>query len=58
MCIDSLHKNGLIVGIFGAVFTVVISIVGWVAVPEIIADVSKKVRCFFFNNKQNGNRDY
>ena len=46
------------VGIFGAVFTVVISIVGWVAVPEIIADVSKKVRGFFFNNKQNGNRDY
>ena len=50
MSIDPLYKNGLIVGIFGAVFTVVISIVGWVAVPEIIDSVAKKVRGVFKNN--------
>lgn len=43
MCIQSLFKNGLIVGIFGAVFTVAIAILGWVAMPNIIANVSKKV---------------
>jgi hypothetical protein len=31
------------VGIFGAVFTVAIAILGWVAMPNIIANVSKKV---------------
>lgn len=42
MCIESLYKNGLIVAIFGAVFTIVIAIIGWAAMPGIIASVSKK----------------
>lgn len=46
MCIQSLFKNGLIVGIFGAVFTIAIAILGWVAMPDIIANVSKKVGNF------------
>lgn len=46
MCIESLYKNGLIVAIFGAVFTIVIAIIGWAAMPGIIASVSKKVIAF------------
>ncbi|EFX72214.1 hypothetical protein DAPPUDRAFT_326408 [Daphnia pulex] len=50
MCIQSLFKNGLIVGIFGAVFTVTIAILGWVAMPNIIANVSKKTLVLEENN--------
>jgi hypothetical protein len=48
MCIQSLFKNGLILSIFGAVFAIAIAILGWVAMPDIIANVSKKVNNFFF----------
>lgn len=47
MWIKSLFKNGLIVNIFGAVFAIAIAILGWVAMPDIIANVSKKVNKFF-----------
>lgn len=43
MCIESLYKNGLITGIVGIVVVIVMPIIGYVGVPEITADVSKKV---------------
>ena len=51
MCIESLLTNGLIVTIFGALFTVFTATFGWIGVPQIIDDIGKKV-CLKKNNQQ------
>ena len=43
MCIKSLLTNGLIVTIFGVLFTVFMATFGWIGVPQIIDDIGKKV---------------